>query len=53
MAKQREAIREKKGIAGSFGNDCIMTWCCGLCTLVQAAREVDADIPGLPEMQRS
>ena len=53
MAKQREAIRTAKGIDGSFGNDCIMSWFCSLCALVQAAREVEADLPGLPEMERS
>ena len=52
-AKMRESIREKKGIEGSFCNDCLMSFFCGCCTLTQEAREVEADLPGIPEIQRS
>ncbi|XP_067935664.1 uncharacterized protein [Watersipora subatra] len=52
MAKQREVIRDKKGIDGTFFNDCLMSWCCPLCTLAQEAREIEADVPGIPEIQR-
>lgn len=41
MAKTREAVREKYGIEGSFGNDIIMSWCCGFCSVIQVARELD------------
>lgn len=53
MAKMRESIREKKGIEGSFGNDCLMSCFCGLCALTQEAREIEADLPGIPEIERS
>jgi len=53
MTKMRESIREKKGIAGSCPGDLAMTCFCGLCSLTQQAREVEADLPGIPEIQRS
>lgn len=40
-AKIRGKIRESKGIEGGFGNDCIMHWFCGICSLVQEAQELD------------
>ena len=52
-AQMRASIREKQGIEGSFVNDCLMSLCCGCCTLTQEAREVEADLPGIPEIQRS
>ncbi|WAR08631.1 PCR4-like protein [Mya arenaria] len=39
-AKTREAIREKRGIPGTFGNDCLMSICCGYCTLIQENAEM-------------
>lgn len=52
MTKQRQAIREKQGIEGSCVNDLCVTCFCGLCALTQQAREVEADLPGIPEMSR-
>ncbi|ELU15424.1 hypothetical protein CAPTEDRAFT_224572 [Capitella teleta] len=48
-ATVRKMVREQKGIEGSFCNDCVMHWFCGMCALVQEGQEVDA---GGNEMQR-
>ncbi|EDO44794.1 predicted protein [Nematostella vectensis] len=52
-AKIREKIREKHGIEGSFGNDCIMHWFCPLCAYSQEARELKARCPSGQAMARS
>ncbi|KAL3832063.1 hypothetical protein ACJMK2_023742 [Sinanodonta woodiana] len=39
-AKIRGKIRESKGVDGGFCTDCILHWVCGLCALVQEAREM-------------
>ncbi|ESO88013.1 hypothetical protein LOTGIDRAFT_234788 [Lottia gigantea] len=39
-AKIRGKIRETKGIEGSFGHDCVISWFCGLCALIQESAEV-------------
>jgi len=40
MANIRGKIREQHGIDGSFVSDLLLSCCCPLCTLVQAAQEV-------------
>merc|ERR1711917_188043 len=35
----RQAIREKHGIQGSLGNDCLVDCCCPCCALIQMAAE--------------
>merc|ERR1712168_106905 len=42
LAKTRGKIREQKNIEGSFVKDCLSSWCCFFCTLVQSANEVNA-----------
>lgn len=37
----RSKVRERKGIDGSFGMDCLMHWFCGLCALIQEANELE------------
>lgn len=39
---QRGMVREKKGIAGSTLNDCLLTCFCGCLALIQEAKEVGA-----------
>ncbi|KAF6035570.1 hypothetical protein EB796_006130 [Bugula neritina] len=53
FAKQRQLVREKQGIDGSFGGDCVSSLFCPFCAMVQQAREVEADLPGLPEIERA
>lgn len=50
--KMRESIREKRHIDGTCCNDLLVTMFCHLCSLTQLAREVEADLPGIPEMDR-
>ncbi|KAL4914913.1 PLAC8 family-domain-containing protein [Aspergillus aurantiobrunneus] len=51
MMKRRD-MREKFGIKGSVGEDCIISCCCPCCVLVQHEKELDAqatrfqDAPG-------
>jgi len=42
LAKNREKIREQKGIVGSFGNDCMTSCCCGCCAVAQHAQEINS-----------
>ncbi|KAI8489929.1 PREDICTED: protein PLANT CADMIUM RESISTANCE 2-like [Branchiostoma belcheri] len=51
MAKTREKTRELKGIEGSFVMDCVMSWICPLCSLVQVAQELE-DVPAGGSMVR-
>jgi len=51
--KIRGQIREANGIEGSCAKDLLTAWCCPICALTQEARQVDADLPGLPEIARS
>jgi len=46
----RGRVREKYGIEGSLVNDILSIWCCGICALVQTARQAKIQ-PG-QEMQR-
>ncbi|KAK3600304.1 hypothetical protein CHS0354_017478 [Potamilus streckersoni] len=39
-AKIRGKVRESKGVDGDFCMDCLLHWFCGLCALVQEAREL-------------
>ena len=41
VTKIRGIIREKKNIDGSCLNDLVYWWCCGICSLIQEAQEVD------------
>ncbi|KAL4984841.1 PLAC8 family-domain-containing protein [Aspergillus falconensis] len=41
MMKRRD-MREKFGIKGSVGGDCILSCCCSCCVLVQQEKELDA-----------
>jgi len=34
-------IREKYGIAGGFGGDCLSWVCCGVCTMIRDMNEID------------
>lgn len=40
-ATTRGKIREMKGIEGSLLKDVLMIWCCGCCSLIQEAQEVN------------
>ncbi|KAI0241552.1 hypothetical protein LSAT2_023848 [Lamellibrachia satsuma] len=40
LAIVRKDMREQKSIGGSFINDILMSWCCGLCVIVQMAQVV-------------
>lgn len=42
MMMKRRDLREKFGIKGSVGEDCILSCCCPCCTLVQQEKELDA-----------
>merc|ERR1719445_1096502 len=42
LAKQREFLREKQNIEGSFGSDCAMVLFCGSCVLCQHMNEMRA-----------
>uniref|UniRef100_F6T0R8 Uncharacterized protein n=2 Tax=Ciona intestinalis TaxID=7719 RepID=F6T0R8_CIOIN len=46
MARTREATRERKGIEGSFLNDCLCSWFCALCSIIQVARELEGSPMG-------
>jgi len=35
VAKNREIIREYNDIDGSFAEDCLTSWCCGCCAIIQ------------------
>ncbi|WAR09097.1 PCR12-like protein [Mya arenaria] len=52
MAKGREAIRETKGIAGEFCNDCLLSIFCGFCVLNQVNAEAKGLAPGGVSMSR-
>lgn len=39
-AINRGTIRHKLNIKGSYLNDCLIHWCCGLCAVCQEYREV-------------
>jgi Cys-rich protein (TIGR01571 family) len=39
----RGEIRQMKSIEGSFGNDCVCHWFCGVCALVQEAQELKGE----------
>ncbi|RDW89972.1 PLAC8 family protein [Aspergillus mulundensis] len=43
MMKRRD-MREKFGIDGSVGEDCILSCCCSCCVLVQQEKELDAQM---------
>ncbi|KAL2855933.1 PLAC8 family-domain-containing protein [Aspergillus pseudoustus] len=42
MMMKRRDLREKFGIKGSVGEDCILSCCCSCCVLVQQEKELDA-----------
>jgi Cys-rich protein (TIGR01571 family) len=46
----RGKIREQKGIEGSCFKDLLCVWCCGICSIVQEAQEIQA--PGGQGMAR-
>ncbi|XP_002740407.1 uncharacterized protein LOC100373489 [Saccoglossus kowalevskii] len=50
LVKVRGRVREKYGIEGDTLNDCLMVFCCPLCTLVQEAIQVKN--PGGQSMSR-
>lgn len=53
MLKIREKVREAKGIEGTCCKDFLCFWLCGICTLIQTAREVDDEAaPGGEAMAR-
>ena len=37
----RQKVRERYGIPGSTGNDCITTFCCTACSVCQMTKQVD------------
>ena len=41
----RGRVREKYGIEGSVMEDCLMTWICPLCSLIQFAKQTQTE-PG-------
>ncbi|KAL4909656.1 PLAC8 family-domain-containing protein [Aspergillus multicolor] len=44
MMMKRRDMREKFGIKGSVGGDCILSCCCSCCVLVQQEKELDAQM---------
>jgi len=40
IAVVRKEVREQKGIEGTMMMDCITTWCCPLCVIIQTAQEL-------------
>ncbi|KKK18037.1 hypothetical protein ARAM_000765 [Aspergillus rambellii] len=42
LMMKRAELREKFGIRGSVGEDCILSCCCPCCVLVQQEKELDA-----------
>lgn len=38
----RESIRHRYGIESNGGNDCLLSCCCGCCTLIQENKEIRA-----------
>jgi len=42
FASLRGKVREQKGIDGGFIGDLMVSWCCPVCLLCQAAQEVSA-----------
>jgi Cys-rich protein (TIGR01571 family) len=42
----RGRTREKYGIPGSFMEDCMLSWCCGGCVIVQTATQLNEPTGG-------
>jgi len=49
---QRGSIRHKYGIDSNGCNDCLLSWCCGCCTLIQEDKEVRSQDERGPMMQQ-
>lgn len=41
--RTREEIRERYGIRSSPMGDCLVSWCCHTCSLVQERREIELE----------
>ncbi|XP_002129134.2 uncharacterized protein LOC100182241 [Ciona intestinalis] len=41
IAKTREQTRETHSIEGGFCGDCLVSWFCPFCSIVQVARQLD------------
>lgn len=39
---RRPSVRRQVGVNGGFGRDCVATWCCHCCSLIQDDRELKA-----------
>ena len=41
MVPTRRSIRHSHGIAGTFCQDCLFTWCCFCCVPAQESKELE------------
>ena len=46
LAKNRKLVRERDNIDGGFGMDCLLSWFCSCCVLIQAKRQVFHEMGG-------